>query len=335
MKKRLLICVLIVSSFSVFAQVDLNKGLMLHLPFKGNTLDASPNGNHATNYGAALTADQWGNPNSAYQFNGTSSYMRIPNASTLQCDTQITLCARVKVMGFYKGLCFGNNIIQKGDADFKLGGYGLRFSSPIGECSFFDSSSQNYMGFINAAYPSSPTFNTTPYIIKENWDCLVYVYDGTNAKMYVNGVLRFSYPSTSLIGKNLDDLFIGHLNSATFPYWFNGIMDEVRIYNRALNTLEIDSVCSKSNPEQTAIREVKESEALPILSNPVSSELILGLDNNSMGGTLNITDMSGRRLIQVRDLRNNTISVENLAAGIYLVTYQLENTLMHIKMQKQ
>lgn len=337
MKKNLLFCLLIVSSFSAFAQVDLNKGLVLYLPFKGNTLDASPKGNHATNYGATLTADQWGNPNSAYRFDGTSSYMRIANAASLQCDTQITLCARVSVKGFYDGLCYGNSIIDKGYPDNISGNYNLRFlaSNNISEsCSFKDTTQHNYYGSFYNQIPTRLIRYNAPYIKPSEWDCLVYTYDGTTARMYVNGVLRHSYACSYDIGINTQDLLLGRHGNPSYPYWFNGIMDEVRIYNRALNTLEIDSVCSKSNP-QLAIHEVQVTAILPILSNPVSNELLLGLDHSNMGGTLRIIDMSGRKIMQMENLRTNTIAVERLATGIYLVTYQLENTFMHVKMLKE
>lgn len=338
MKKTLLICLLIISSLSAFAQVDLNKGLVLYLPFKGNTLDASPKGNHATNYGATLTADQWGNPNSAYRFDGTSSYMRIANTASLQCDTQITLCARVNVRGFYDGLCKANSIISKEDLDQTPGYYSLRFiasNNTAGSCTFQDTNHQNFYGSYYGHIPSTVKLDNPPYIKKDQWYCLVYVFDGVTTKMFVDGILRHQITTTSTIGKNLVDMYLGKTANPTYPYWFNGIMDEVRIYNRALNTLEIDSVCSKSNPQSNSIYEVQRAEVLPILSNPVNNALVLGLDNSNMGGTLRIIDMSGRKIMQVENLRTNTIAVERLAAGIYLVTYQFENTLMRVKMLKE
>lgn len=86
---------------NTFSQVNLSQGLVAYYPFSGNTLDASGNNNNATNFGATLTADQWGNPNSAYLFNGISDYMSVANNATLQM-TSITLCARVKPNAFYR-----------------------------------------------------------------------------------------------------------------------------------------------------------------------------------------------------------------------------------------
>ena len=72
----------------------------MYLPFNGNTLDASGSGNNATNFGATLTADQNGNPNSAYLFNGTTNYMKVNNSIALQLS-DFTICAKVKpISGF-------------------------------------------------------------------------------------------------------------------------------------------------------------------------------------------------------------------------------------------
>ena len=59
----------------------LTNGLIAYYPFNGNANDASGNGNNGTVYGATLTADRFGNPNSAYYFNGTNNYITaaIPN----------------------------------------------------------------------------------------------------------------------------------------------------------------------------------------------------------------------------------------------------------------
>ena len=60
------------------AQVNLSAGLAAYYPFTGNANDVSGNNNPSFN-NATLTTDRFGNPNSAYHFNGTNNYMQIPN----------------------------------------------------------------------------------------------------------------------------------------------------------------------------------------------------------------------------------------------------------------
>jgi hypothetical protein len=124
---RILLLLLLFVSGNVVAQVNLNQGLMAYYPFSGNANDVSGNNNNPVFNNATLTADRFGNPNSAYSFNGTSNYMRIPNSATLNYNTQMSVTAWVKVAGFYQGPCHGNRVIMKGDADGLTGNYTLTF----------------------------------------------------------------------------------------------------------------------------------------------------------------------------------------------------------------
>ena len=57
-------------------------GLVGYWPFSGNANDVSTNGNNGTNNGAILTADRFGNVNSAYDFDG-NSYISFTNSNSI------------------------------------------------------------------------------------------------------------------------------------------------------------------------------------------------------------------------------------------------------------
>ena len=83
MKKQLLTFLLLgLTTLSAFSQVPTN-GLVGYWPFNGNANDESGNGNNGTVNGAAFTNDRFGNINNAYNFNGTSDYIRCLNAGPL------------------------------------------------------------------------------------------------------------------------------------------------------------------------------------------------------------------------------------------------------------
>lgn len=223
------------------AQVNLNLGLRAYYPFSGNANDVSGNNNNPVFNNATLTADRFGNPNSAYHFNGTNQYMRIANSASINTTNKLSLVAWVKVQGFYAGTCHGNSIIMKGDADGLTGNYLLRFDDgPFtngNNCSVpVNPANQNFYGAGSASNP--PGY--MPYIQTNQWYCVVATYDGTTAKLYVNCELKVSRAQTITSFTNSFDVFLGRLNSAAFPYWFNGDMDEVRIYDRALNIDEVN-----------------------------------------------------------------------------------------------
>ena len=247
MKKKLLLSL----SFSIylsfcFSQVNLNAGLVAYYPFDGNANDASGNGNNPIFNNATLTNDRFGNPNGAYYFNGVNNYIEIPNSASLN-PTQISLVAIVKPEGFYYGPCHGNAILNKGDDNNIQSSYLLRFDDNFytngQNCAIanVDSLHQNFYGDYGANAVSIPPY--MPYVVKDTWYCVAYTYDGTTVKFYVDGILVTSFASNVVYTPNTDDLFFGKLNLALFPYWFNGVIDEIRIYNRALNVQEVNTLC--------------------------------------------------------------------------------------------
>ena len=76
------------------AQAGLNDGLIAFYPFGGNANDVSGNGNNGTVYNAILATNHFGAANTAYDFNGTNSYIDIPQNSGLNnLTTNFTLSA--------------------------------------------------------------------------------------------------------------------------------------------------------------------------------------------------------------------------------------------------
>ena len=67
------------------------------------------------------------------------------------------------------------------------------------------------------------------------------VYDGTNKYLYVDGVLDVSQPATGSISQNSDPVCIGE-NPVLGRVLFDGLIDEVSIYNRALTASEIQAI---------------------------------------------------------------------------------------------
>lgn len=86
------------------------------------------------------------------------------------------------------------------------------------------------------------------------WSHVVVTHDGTtNAPtIYVNGVSQalttVQTPSGSLTSDASNDLIIGNVSDASDP--FDGKIDEVRVYNRALSATEIESLYRLGQPDK-------------------------------------------------------------------------------------
>ena len=92
--KKLLFVLLVLSVFAVNAQVPSyvpTNGLVGYWPFNGNANDASGNGNNGVVNGATLTSDRTGNANAAYNFNGSSSLIEIPDTNKFNLSRDFTI----------------------------------------------------------------------------------------------------------------------------------------------------------------------------------------------------------------------------------------------------
>jgi hypothetical protein len=82
------------------------------------------------------------------------------------------------------------------------------------------------------------------------WYFICGTYDGSYVKIYTNGVLSTSISTTVVPGiYTSTSTQIGFMNYST-RYW-NGAIDELRIYNRALSAGEINMLYNISNPSST------------------------------------------------------------------------------------
>jgi Concanavalin A-like lectin/glucanases superfamily len=210
----------------------------------GSLKDSSGKNNDIVFNNATATADRFGKANNAFLFNGNGSYMKVTNSPSLNTANKISLFAIVKVNGFYPGTCHGNRIIMKGDADFLSGNYTLTFDdnayTNAQNCFIVtpDTLHQNFFGLNTTAPPGG----YTPYVQKNQWYTLVYTSDGITSKMYVNGELKAAGPANNITFSNGADLYFGRLNNSQYPYWFNGVIDEIRIYNKALCDGEVSAL---------------------------------------------------------------------------------------------
>ena len=216
---------------------DLKDGLVAYYNFtNGNLNDSSGKGNHIQFNNAVKTADRLGKADNAYLFNGTSSFMRVLNSSSLNPGSGITLMAIVKMNGFYGGFCHINQVLHKGATDQANGVYALGVGDFVGDCyTSTDTSKQTSFGRFGNEGASIMTRDVSKFVRSNTWMTLVYTYDGTDSKIYVDGFLRGTSSGPAVFTPNTSDLLIGRSENDAYPNWWNGAIDELRIYSKALN----------------------------------------------------------------------------------------------------
>jgi alpha-tubulin suppressor-like RCC1 family protein/PKD repeat protein len=193
--------------------------LAAYYPFNGDAHDASGNGNDGVVYGATLTTDRFGNPDSAYQFNGSSAYISVTYSNSLSFRQDMTVAAWVKTTDDAGGIAQQQN-----------GGTDGNF--------IFDISSGGRLRFGRSALLVWGGYNSQ--VVNDNrWHLVVGVFNPTQTQVrqYVDGLLVLTYTDFSYAPDDHIPLIIGNDNDHLSP--LNGAIDDVRLYNRALSDAEI------------------------------------------------------------------------------------------------
>jgi hypothetical protein len=213
--------------------------------FNGDTKDHSGNGNNVDFNSAIATAGKDGAANTAFLFDGTSSYMTVPNSTSLNPSTGITIIAVVQPQGFYQGKCHSNRIICKGYNDYDNGRYTIGYDDQpywnYGGCDMtVKENKENFYGtYGDGQISATGITDLATYVKQGKWYVLAYTFDGKRSTFYVNGVAQASGLKTASYTPNSSPLFIGRNEDPSYPYFFNGIIDEIRIYNKALTQQDI------------------------------------------------------------------------------------------------
>ncbi len=142
------------------------------------------------------------------------------------------------------------------------------------------------------------TFNTPT--LDGLWHHVVYTKNGINHAIYVDGSLDQQFTSNADISQNVP-LFIGRkwITSNSNPWLFNGIIDDVRIYDRALSAEEIYALSKIINKALLPYPSDEASCVTPNVAltwrpgdNVVFHDVYLGTDFNEVNEA-NTSDISG------------------------------------------
>jgi hypothetical protein len=210
-----------------------DSGLVAYYPFNGNANDASGNGNNGTVTGATLTTDRFGNPNSAYSFSGNaSSYIQVPRSASIEPQNAISIS--FWMLRRANG-SFSETVIRKTancGPGYLIWGPETSFTAKIDG--------------INACSGEASYINVDISPDLNEWAFYTFVYDTTNGgKFYINGIQKASSAPLSPTIYHSGDLFIGGSIVHGGDGGVDGVLDDIRIYNRTLSDSEIHALYSE------------------------------------------------------------------------------------------
>ncbi|MEO8088480.1 MAG: LamG-like jellyroll fold domain-containing protein, partial [Bacteroidota bacterium] len=274
-------------------------GLVASYPFSSNANDASGNGNNGTVNGATLTTDRFGNVNSAYSFNGTSDY--IQSISAPLTSPPFSISAWVNLSNF-SGL---NPILT-----FGAGGTNLNTL-------YFGTNPNGYLQIGTSG--ANDITSTDALVTASNWQHVVVVcnsYDVSQVNFYIDGI---QYSTNTTGGTNVPVPF----NNTYFEIgkgtgYLSGKIDDLKIYNRALTSCDIDSLYNF--PNNTGVDDISFEPKLNIYPNPTNGPFVVSCSKfESQNEVIEIYNVIGEKVYSSALVKKQQIINCNLKAGIYFV----------------
>lgn len=228
---------------------DLTTDLILYVPFDNrNADDISGQGNHATLVGQPrFVANRGGTAESALDFDGVDDYLVMadkagqftdqftiswwirPTAKVLQSRMQLFMKNRVSD-GEHEELSAIIKPVPAGSSATKA--YANFDVKQVGDCK------------IGAGWRN---IEVSDLILTDQWQHVAYVYAGKTMKQYHNGKLvrdRADLPRSVVDDCPGGKLTFGILSQVS-PDYFQGAMDDIRIYRRALTDAQVTALANQ------------------------------------------------------------------------------------------
>ena len=217
---------------------DVCDGLVGYYPFFGNANDLSGNGNDGNVSGATLTNDRDENVDSAYLFNGKDSLINFPSLIIKQSTTIVVIFkANSYPMELEWDYPFFAIVWDRDPSDPSIG---IKYGG--------DKQGQGNIEFAwEADTNKSANYHTKHR--ESRYFHLAGVYDKKKgiSEIYLNGLKKAASKLTAGQRIKFDGIKIGirDVNNLMVPAAFNGVIDEVRVYDRALSSEEIYKIFEK------------------------------------------------------------------------------------------
>lgn len=259
------------------------------------------NGNtpFSSNAGTSFTTDRNANPSAAININNTGSTATILNLPLNNQQRTVSMWVKYNVVNTNINFLYHYGTSASGN-----GGYTTTFAA-----------TQFGVGGNHSA--NSPNVVNT-------WYHMVFVYDGENSLIYKNGVLQGTLARAWNVVNN-GDLFRLGLTETGGANFFNGAIDDLKIYNYAISQSQVTALY---NPTTLATTENNASSGeISIYPNPAKD--FVNIQSNIKVKSVEIYNMAGQKVLNSKETKINTT---NLKPGVYMV--KIKDVANQISSQK-
>ncbi|MFC1483446.1 LamG-like jellyroll fold domain-containing protein [Candidatus Neomarinimicrobiota bacterium] len=287
-----------------------------YYPFKGNAADESGLDNHGTVHGATLVADRFGNSASAYYFNGSTDNISVPVSTSLNFQNAISI-------SFWLNPA---DLPTREAYPISHGSWENRWKISIGN---------KKIRWTVKSNTGTKDLDSQTTIATGNWYHVVGIYDGTNFDLYLDGALSAHSTFSGSISTTAIDLMIGQERPDVTGYSFNGVLDDIRIYDYAITATDVlhlyDEIVVIDDDQLSIPAHFALSRIYP---NPFNPQTTIQYQIKTPGDvTLEIFDLRGRKVVtlvsqyQQTGYYSVTWDARNASSGIYFCRLQADGLI--------
>jgi hypothetical protein len=225
---------------------NLQQGLVGYWPFCSNANDESGNGNDGVVNGATLTEDRFGNANAAYGFDGVDDYIQTAQEGVLG-NANRTLSFWAKQLAVFDE----NNCASCSRGAAISYGSNITGPSQIGQ-GFYCEFNVGATGVAFDGNETTASYSTPNPVNDDEWHHYTFVMDNVtdalSVQVYQDGEILSDLAWSYLAGFNInttagEPLAFGRRTYDNFiPTYFNGGLDDISFWNRALTPEEVQEL---------------------------------------------------------------------------------------------
>lgn len=284
MKKILPLLLVLAASFNTA-----HASIYAFYNFTDTARDVSGNGHHAILHGNPThTADRFGNPNSAYLFDGVNDYVEFPELFDFRPRT-ITL--------WFKALSVNPSTQE-----------GVIFSSDCPSTQHADSKVvvNGTVGNYTLTLKIGDNLYIQPFNLNQ-WYHVGISFSDTAIRYYIDGAYVGTNNDTSNLHSGNGVCFATAGTHRGIKNYFNGIIDDIKINNNALRDTDIVK-------DFTSTINIERSINFRCFPNPASDKFYVESDQPL---SFKLFDLQGKLLSQSTAANNTSFDVSNYPAGVY------------------
>ena len=318
-------------------------GLVGYWPFNGNANDSSPTSNNGTVNGVNLTTDRFGNPNSAYSYDGISSNINFGNSNIYALTNTNILTFSVWINA--ERARFSQTAPYYKDCVFSK----YQDLSVVNSNYYFTVDGLDSTNAITLATANGTNSIATPTELN-SWIHYVVIYQSgpDNVKIYKNGILVINGTLNINSIQSMSNLYLGYLPTSSTNIVqsnFKGKIDDFGIWNRALTQDEITSLYQSEVSCQSLVinsgvlssfNPPVYQSTITIYPNPANDHITIDCGNlaNVTGWNIKITNMLGQEVFnQPMNTQQYVVPLNSWTGqGMYFVKIiNAQNEVVNIK----